>query len=339
MTPSGGRRAGVRGPGGRRRGNRWLCAGVLALVLAGCRAESPAPIRIAVHPWPPFDLLYLAQEQGLFAEAGVPVHLVELSSLADARRAYERGQTDGLACTVVELLGARSVAGRDPQAILVVDTSDGADVVLARPGLGDVAALRGRRVAAEPASSGVYLLARALVAHGLTLADVAPVFIDQTHIAEAFAAGEVDAAVTYPPFAAGLERLGAVPVFSSRALPGEIVDVVALDAALVAERPHHARAIARAFEAARRFAEAHPDEAHATMAAREGIEPREFRAVLGRGIRLVPAHEQARYLAPGGLLELTLPRVDAVMRRIGHLGGPSRVPGAVARLDPGSGPP
>lgn len=311
----------------------WLCAVALACAVAGC-AEPADPIRIAVHPWPPFDLLYLAQEEGMFVDEGVRVHLVELSSLADARRAYERGQTDGLACTLVELLGARTAAERQPQAIVVTDTSEGADVIVARPGVADVTALRGRRVAAEPASLGAYLLARALETRGLRLDDVQPVFIDQTHMAEAFANGEIDAAVTYPPFATALQRLGAVPVFSSRELPGEILDVVALDASIVAARPQHAAAIARAFDAALRFRATRPDEAHATMAAREGLDAAEFEAALAAGIRLVAGHEQALFLAPDGVLARTLPRVDAVMRRIGHLSGPTRVPGAVARLEP-----
>jgi NitT/TauT family transport system substrate-binding protein len=312
---------------------------VFALLLAGCSPEPADPIRIAVHPWPAFDLLYLAQEQDLFAREGVAVQLVELSSLADARRAFERGQTDGMACGLVELLAARSGSERRPQAIVVTDLSDGADVILARGDIGDVAALRGRRVAAEPASLGVYLLARALETRGLGLEDVRPVFIGQTHMAEAFARGEIDAAVTYPPFAAALQRAGAVPVFSSRELPGEVVDVVALDADVVAARPHHARAIARAFDAAMRLAAERPDAAHATMAAREGLDPGAFRRLFASGIRLVPGHEQAAYLAADGPLARALPRVDRVMRRVGHLGGPSELEGAVARLELADGTP
>lgn len=328
--------------GRRRRGGSaagWLWAGALALALAGCAPEPADPIRIAVHPWPPFDLLYLAQEHGFFDDEDVPVQLVELSSLADARRAYERGQTDGMACGLAELIAARSASDRRPQAIVVTDLSDGADVVLVRSGIRDVEDLRGRRVAAEPASLGVYLLVRALETRGLTLEDVRPVFIDQTHMADAFAQGEIDAAVTYPPFAAALQRAGAEPVFSSRELPGEVIDVVALDAEVVAARPHHARAIARAFDAAMRFATEQPDAAHATMAAREGLDPSEFRAVLASGIRLVAGHEQAAYLGAGALLERTLPRFDAVLRRIGHLDGPSRLPGAVASLHVADGTP
>src|SRR5262249_60802320 len=118
---------------------------------------------------------------------------------SDARRAYERGQIDGMASTLVELLQARDHSPRSPQAVLVIDSSHGADALVAAPAVRDIAALRGRSVAIEPGSIGVFLLGRALESASASLDDVTLVPMDQQRMPAALARHQVDAAVCSPP--------------------------------------------------------------------------------------------------------------------------------------------
>lgn len=302
---------------------------LLLLGLPGCAGEPPAPLRIAISPWPGYELLYLAQEQGFFADAGVDVRIVEMGSLGDARRAFERRQVDGMAVTLVEVLEARAATSRAPQVVMVTDWSDGADVLVARPPVTTLTALRGRRIGVQPGSLGTLVLARALETVGLGLADVVPVFVDETRMADALAAGTVHAVVTYPPFSSTLEGIdGAVTLFDSRSMPREIVDVVAIDAPVVAADPDRVRALAEAFDRAVRFTREHPDVAHAVMAQREGLPPSEFAGHL-RAIRLADLADQPALLAAGGSIDRTLRELDTMLRRLGRLSGPTRLDGCL----------
>ncbi len=303
---------------------------LVAGVIAGCADDPAPPLRIAISPWPGYELLYLAQERGFFAERGADVRIVEMASLGDARRAFERGQVDGMAVTLVELLEARAVgAPRSPQAVLVTAWSDGADVLVARPPVTTLSDLRGRRVGVQPGSLGTLILARALESVGLRLSDVVPVFVDETRMAGVLAEGSVHAVVTYPPFSAAVHDVpGAVALFDSSAMPREIVDVVALDAPIVAADPERIRRLADAFDRAVRFTREQPGVAHAVMARREGLSPDTFRAHLER-IRLVELDDQPVLLAAGGPIDRTLRTLDETLRRLGRLSRPTRLDGSV----------
>ncbi|MBI1854182.1 MAG: ABC transporter substrate-binding protein, partial [Planctomycetes bacterium] len=215
-------------------------------ILAGCGPEPAMPLRLGINSWPGYEVMYLAQEKGLFAAEGVNVRLVEYSSLGDTRRAFERGSVDGMLCTTVELLQARERSTRRPVAILMTDFSNGSDVILAREAVSSVADLRGKRVGVEVAALGPFLLSRALERAGLELADVSLVPMDQTDMPRAITEGRVDAVVAYPPASTETLRGGAIrTLFTSAEIPAEVVDVVVLDAAILERRALDAEAIVR----------------------------------------------------------------------------------------------
>lgn len=287
-------------------------------LLSGC-SRPAEPLRIGLNPWPGFELLHIAAEQGFFRDEGVEVQLVEFASLGDSRRAFERGQTDAFGATPTELLLSRSNSSHQTQAFYIVDFSAGADVVLARPNLDSVSALRGRRVGAEPAAMDVALLSFALKSAGLSLNDVEVVPLAQNSMANALATGTVDAVCSYPPYANEIMQRGlARPVFDSSRIPGIIVDVLAADAATLRARAHELAAVVRGMERARQFLEKHPEEAHPAMARREQISVKELQTALAT-LKLVPLAEQANYFGANGTLERSLHDTESALRQIGLL--------------------
>ncbi|MFZ4573366.1 MAG: ABC transporter substrate-binding protein, partial [Phycisphaerales bacterium] len=210
-----------------------VLAGALMLGLAFLGMQSvgtsvhDVPLRVAISPWPGYEFARLAVAKGFFEQEGVRVQLVQTSSLDDSRRAYERGQVDGMFGTIVELLVARRRAGLESEVALVVDCSDGADVILAKSEITRVVDLRGKRVAVEPASLNLVLLSHALGTEGLSLADVRLVQMPSLEMRRAFESGEVDAAVCYPPTSIEIGKLaGTTRVFSTSQVPGLIADVL-----------------------------------------------------------------------------------------------------------------
>lgn len=302
-------------------GHRLLGLFLLLPLLLSC-GPAPPPLRVAINAWPGYEFLYLAERQGLFAQAGVAVDVVEFDSLSDARRAFERGQVDGFGCTVVEVLISAASGQRDVVIPHVADYSNGADLLIARRPIRSVADLAGRRVAVEAGTVSVYLLARALEGAGLGLDDVTVVKMPQTRIAPAMDAGTIDAAVSYPPFSLGLlDRSDLVSIFDSRQLPGEVLDVLAFDRAVLERRGAEVTRLLGAFDQAITYAEAHPDLAYAIMAERQGIDPAAFGKIIENDIIMLRMANQSDYLRDGRLREL-LARSAGILRQTGDLDRP-----------------
>ena len=292
---------------------------LLAMLASGCGRGERTELRLAINPWPGHEFLFLAREKGFLAAEGLNVRLVEYSSLSDCRVAFETGQVDALACTLIEVLQARENSQRHPQIVLVTDYSNGADVILARPELASVSALKGRRVGLELGALGGFILGRALELQGLKLSEVQLVSCTPGTLEAAFASGEIDAAVTYPPTSIRLEASGKMRrLFSSADIPGEVVDIVAVDAPLLRRDPELPARLSRALQQAQEYTRAHPQEAYAMMGRREGISAAEFEQALA-GIQLVDAAGQRAFFGPKGSLPSSLRDVDRMLRATGQL--------------------
>ena len=259
------------------------------------------------------------------------MQLIEYSSLGDVLRAFLKGQIDGMTATLIEALQACAQLAHCPQVTLVADFSNGMDVLVAHEAIPDLAGLRGKRIAVEPGSLGVFMLARALTIAHMTLADVTLVSMDQMRMPQALAAGAVEAAVTYPPALLEiLERGGTTTLFTSADIPGEVIDVIALAPQALAARPGIAAGLGRAWDLSLRYMHDYPEDAYRLMAARERISPEEFRQVLA-GIRVLDSQQQQQLIANGTLLQ-TIKGVDQVLRDTGQLSGPDRTADLLALM-------
>lgn len=311
-------------------GFKWLLLLALLAVLPGCPQQDDEPLRIGINAWPGYELLYLAQEKGFYRDEGLEVKLIEFGALSDARLAMERGQIDGAGTTLVEVLVVREHSQYSPQVVQVIDASAGADVILASPAIKDAAALRGANIGMELGSLGVYLLARGLEQHGLKLADVKLVDMDQASMREAMTKGRLAAAVSYPPMSLNIMRDGTAKViFSSAQIPGEIIDVIAVEAQVIQRRPADVAKLIRAYHQALRYTQQNPAEAYRIMAAREGITPEEFRVAFTDGIHVLSAAEQAAYFKPAGKLAMVMDTTDRILRQNGQIKGADRRADAV----------
>jgi NitT/TauT family transport system substrate-binding protein len=166
----------------------------------------------------------------------------------------------------------------------------------------------------------MFFLTRALEVNDMTLQDVSIVYVRIEDAAEALRSGKVDAVTAYPPNSTELENAGtAHTIFSSSRIPGEIVDVLALDEEICKDRPDDVAGVIRAFYRAVRYAQEHPDEAWRIMSERERVTPDEFQRALHSGITLVPLADQARFLDDKSSLESVVTRVSQLLKEQGLL--------------------
>lgn len=194
------------------------------LLLLAC---SPAPqqLRVATIPWPGYESLHLAQSLGdLDADQIRLVSLVNTSQIASALR------NGSVAAGMITLDSAITLIseGVDLQVILVMDFSHGADALLAQPGIANLEALRGKRVAVENAAVGGVMLDATLAAANLAPGDIEIVPLTVNQHLDAYKSGQVDAVVTFEPVRSELLALGAHSLFDSSRIPGRIVDVLAV---------------------------------------------------------------------------------------------------------------
>ncbi len=294
-----------------------LC--VLVLLPACDARQGGSTIQIGISDFPGYELLYLAQEKGFYRDEGVAVRIVEFASLTDAATGISNNLIDAAALPLVDLVIQNEDRPGNMKAGWVIDYSYGADVILSGAQVRNIADLKGRRVGLETSSVGLLVLGRALQLNRIELKDVKLVDMEPLSGESALTRGEIDALVTYAPYSERLARKpGIRKIFDSRAIPGEIVDVLAFSANLIAEREADIKRIIRAYQRAQSFLRDQPEQAIAIMAQRERIDPLAFRRALENDLHILTGQEQAAYFQAGGALDLQLGRTTKFLQSIGR---------------------
>lgn len=240
-----------------------LSSGLLSgAALTGCQASAP-PLRVALNAWIGYALLFLARELGHLRES--TARLVEFPSNTASLLAMANHGVSVAALTLDELLLARD-GGLNLKAVLVFDESHGADVVMVHPSIHRVTALKGKRIGVESTAVGALMLSRLLEAAGLAATDLVKVTLTADQHVQAYAAGEVDAVITFEPMASQLRAAGARPLLDSSHFPGLIVDVLAIGAEVGAQGESHLRDLIRAYFLALSHLKTQPDDAARRLA-------------------------------------------------------------------------
>ena len=295
---------------------------LVSLALAGCLGASGptgrTPLTLPVAPWLGTAYLQLAHQRGFDRAAGVRLALVRHSNPQEIVQAWLQGRVALAPLTTVEAVDICSrLPQRCPVLVLVLDESRGSDQLIVHRSISDLRDLRGRRVGVAPSSLGPFLTSRALTSVGLDIADVRLVQTAPEAMASALHNGRIDAAATYPPFSDLVLRLGIARVaFDSRALPGEILDVLAVDPALLASQPEELARLLLAWEWTHAWARQQPAEAARLLAALQGVSQSAVRSAQD-SLGLFPLQQQRAMLAPGGSVAAGMAALQATQQELG----------------------
>ena len=283
------------------------------LLLTGCsEGDRVRQLRIGMNPWPGYAHLAVTEACGFFAAQDLAVQIVEYASLHDLRRGFAEGQIDVLPSTLIEVLGLRNESGPQPEVVWVADSSEGGDQLIARD-CRQLADLRGKRIAYEPATLGAYLLRRALDLAGLAPDAVQAIGMDQVHMEQALADGRIDAAITYPPYAQRmLAASGNRALFSSAAIPGEVVDTISIERSLLDRDPTLIARFHAAMVATDRRLREHPESTGTMVARVAGMTPEEF-AAARTGVVVYGAADQRDWLASEARLSAIAVRLGPIL--------------------------
>lgn len=283
----------------------------LFLGLAGCE-RADMPIKVGANVWPGYEPLFLAQSLGYLDNSAI--ELATFPSTTEVMRAYRNNVIDVAAVTLDEALSTTEHK-RDQRVILVCDFSSGADVLIARPEFDSLAALKGKRVGIEQNALGAYMLSRALDFAGLDPSDITVVGVPLEVHEDYFRAGKVDAVVTFDPQASRITAAGGRILFDSSKIPGEVVDVLLTNDAVVKKSGKNIASLVSGWFKALDYLASNPEDAARRVSKREQVTPAEFLKSLS-GLTLPSREENLRLLdnSPESLAK-TASRMREVMFR------------------------
>jgi len=206
----------------------WLCA-FSALT-------SAEPLKIGYSDWPGWVAWEVGIEKGWFKEAGVDVQFEWFDYVA-SMDAFAAGKLDAVAMTNGDTLVTGATGGKGVM-YLINDYSNGNDMVIARPGIGSVKELKGKKIGVEIGFVSHLLLLDALKQNGMSEVDVELVNVPTNETPQVLASGQVDAIVAWQPNSGAALNLvpGSKAVFTSADQPGLIYDVLAVTPESLANR-------------------------------------------------------------------------------------------------------
>src|SRR6266853_5272368 len=172
---------------------------VLGATMLAAPVMAQTKVAIGISGWTGFAPLTLAKEAGIYSKNGLDVSIKKIPQ-ASRHLAIASGDVQ-CAATTVETWIVWNANGVATTQLFQLDKSYGADGLVVRKDLGAIKDLKGKTVAASaPGTSPYFLVAWFLKKNGLSVKDVTVVNMEPGPAAQAFIAGQNDAAATYEPY-------------------------------------------------------------------------------------------------------------------------------------------
>ncbi|MBV5291260.1 MAG: ABC transporter substrate-binding protein [Curvibacter lanceolatus] len=224
-------------------------AGLVAAVAAPVQAQE-TKIALGMSGWTGFAPLTLADKAGIFKQHGLEVDLKMIPQkdrhLALASKAIQ------CAATTVETHVAWNANGVPIVQIFQMDKSYGADGLAVRNDIKGFAELKGKTIGVDaPGTAPYFGLAWMLSKNGMSLKDVKVTTLAPQAAAQAFVAGQNDAAMTYEPYLSTVRSNPTAGKILATTLDYPMVmDTVGCDPAWLKANPKAAQALTDSYFAA-----------------------------------------------------------------------------------------
>ena len=177
----------------------FVLAYAVAFALAAGGAAAQEKIVLGMSGWTGFQPLKLAEYAGIFKKNGVNIEIRFIPPVPRSA-AIAAGAVNAAATTVDQHIVWAS-AGINTVQVALIDKSNGGDGLAVRNNINSIKDLKGKSVnVAGPGNTQHFMLAYILEKNGMTMQDVIRVTMDAQPAAQAFVAGQSDAAVTYEPY-------------------------------------------------------------------------------------------------------------------------------------------
>jgi NitT/TauT family transport system substrate-binding protein len=242
---------------------KWLvfvCAAALAFA-----AQAQEKVVLGMSGWTGFQPLKLAELAGIFKKNGVDI---EIRFIAPVQRsaALASGALNAAATTVDQHIVWTS-AGIPTVQVALIDKSNGGDGLVVRNNIRSIKELKGKEVNVDgPGTVQHFMLSYILEKNGMSIQDVIRVTLGAQPAAQAFVAGQGDAAITYEPY---LSTVRAKPdagkiLVTSKEYP-VVVDVLVFKKDFIEKHPKVVKATVDSFFEALDMIKSQPDKSYELM--------------------------------------------------------------------------
>ncbi|MBP1846435.1 NitT/TauT family transport system substrate-binding protein [Rhizobium petrolearium] len=247
--------------------SRIFATTLLAVLAAASAARAETAVSIGISGWTGFAPLTLAKEAGIFKKNGLDVTIKKIPQ-ASRHLALASGDIQ-CAATTVETWVVWNANGVASTQIFQMDKSHGADGMVVRPDVAKIADLKGKTIAAStPGTSPYFFLSYILKKNGLSLKDVKVVNMEPGPAAQAFVAGQNDAAMTYEPY---LSTVRAAPdkgkIIATTLDYPAVMDTFGCTPAFLKDNPAAAKAFAASYFEALELIKKEPEKSYGIMGA------------------------------------------------------------------------
>lgn len=286
---------------------RSLLGTVMAFAALCCSPAAFAqgkPLRIGYQTGDINVLLMYAQQTGAFARAGLDVKLTPFPAGPAMLPALAAGEVD--LAWMGEFPAVTGFANGIPIEILMMERLDFTNVrLVANPSTGarTVQDLKGKKLGVSIGSTSHNHMLRALQQAGLKQEDVTLVNLTPANMPPAYAAGQIDAALTWEPNVGLIEKAGARPIATTQSLGMITGGIWVARQAFTRDNPDTVQRFLRTWREAQATYAAKPAEVRQHEAKRVGQTPQEFDALIARQTASHPSFEQllsADFMGPPG---------------------------------------
>lgn len=251
-----------------------ICVGICLLICLAVStpfmAQASEPLIVADAPALLTGLIGLAAQKGYFTNEGLDVRIIDFKTGDEATRAMFEGRAD-IATVAETAFVFDSFREKDFSLFATIGSWDNEVKIVAREDrkINSIGDLRGKRVATQGRLSTHYFLHQALLKHGLTMADIKPVFRKAAELPAALEAGEIDAFAMREPFIGeARQRLGnRIKLFEEPGLYWKTFNLLARNATLK-QRSSAIIGFLRALHKAEKFLQERPQDAVRILAER-----------------------------------------------------------------------
>lgn len=309
-----------------------LCAAVVAtFALAPAQAEEKKDFKVAWSiyvGWMPWGY---ATEAGIVKKwadkYGINIEVKQFNDYVESINQFTAGAFDAVTLTNMDALSIPAAGGVDTTAVIVGDFSNGNDAIILK-GKDKLEDIKGQNVNLVEFSVSHYLLARALDRVKLQERDVKVINTSDADMASAFQTPEVTAVVTWKPIVSTImETPDAKLVFDSSKIPGEIIDIMVANTAVLKDNPKFGKALAGIWYDTLKAMES-GTEAKESMAKASGTDLKGFEEQLAT-TELFSQPKDAVAFVTGDAVKTTTERVSTFLFEKSLLGKDAKTAGAI----------
>ena len=226
-------------------------------------------VSMAFCTWTGYSPMFIAKEKGYFDDAGINMDIQIIEDESTYASLLTNNSIQFLA-TAQDPNIKMFANGTPSRYVLTMDSSNGADGLVAGADIKTLDDLKGKSVALDKSASSYYFFLQALEnGSSLTEDDIDVIEMgDTTQAGLAFMSGKVDAAIMWEPeLSEALESVdGAHALCTSADYPDTILDSLVVNADFAEENPDIVAAVEDAWYKAVDFLNQDPDETYELMA-------------------------------------------------------------------------